>query len=347
MTERDNDLAGGEDRDGLRAEFFEAVRRIIAAAGRDGAGPGIGGDRRPEEEVLRLVAAQGSRHPDAEIASAERSPDNGRVTLEATFMGLTGPSGVLPDHYTELVVARDRARDAALGEFLDLFNHRALSLFYRAWAKYRLPVAFEDAGGRLDDPFSAALAAIAGRDGPGDDPRLLGAVGLLARRVRSPEAVRRVLTTLFGLPIEVLELQPHRIRIDAGDQTRIPSGDLGRGAYMGLGVDAVAGETAVNVASRFRLRVGPLDAAQFDAFFLDGGTHARLAQAVRAIVGATMDFDIQLVLQKEDVPQIRVSDAAMPTRLGQNSWLLHGPAERNRDDTVLPARRAEAGAASG
>lgn len=322
--------------DALRAEFFEAVRGIVAASGIAG-GPAIGGDTRPEDEPVRFVAMRGMRHPDAELAGATRHTD-GQVEFEASFMGLTGPLGVMPDHYGELVVARDRARDEALGAFLDLFNHRALSLFYRAWAKYRLPVAFAETGGSLDDPISGALAALAGLNGPAEDPRILAAAGLLARRVRTPDTLRRTLAALFALPVEVIELRPRRIRIRPEDRSRL-GGALGAGGYAGLGHDAVLGASTTDVAGRFRVRIGPIDAARFDAFFEADGVRRRLTAAIRQVAGATADFDIQLVLRREAVPRTRLA-AAGGTRLGRNSWLLHGAAQHDRDDAVLPGQKA-------
>ena len=337
--------------DGLRAEFFEAVRAIISAAGRaaDGSGespPGIGGDTRPRDEPVRFVALRGSRHPDAELVEATRGA-TAQVRLEAAFMGLTGPMGVMPDHYNELVVARDRARDKAFGEFLDLFNHRAISLFYRAWAKYRLSVAFGETRGALTDPVSNALGALAGLSRAGgragepaaSDPRILGAAGLLARRVRSPDALRRTLATLYGMPVAVIELRPRRIHISPDERTRLGGGQMhGRapaGAFARLAADAVLGEATTDVAGRFRVTIGPLDRARFDAFFSREGLRQRIVNTIRQVAGATVDFDLQLILDKDAVPRARLSGAV---QLGQTSWLLHGPADRNRTDAVLPGR---------
>jgi type VI secretion system protein ImpH len=75
------------------------------------------------------------------------------------FIGLTGPSAVLPTPYTELLLERVRYKDTALRDFLDLFNHRMASLFYRAWERSRFPVAYERGG---DNPFTQYLLDLVG-----------------------------------------------------------------------------------------------------------------------------------------------------------------------------------------
>lgn len=312
-----------------RAEFFETVRAIIAAAR-----AGVGDDTRAEAEPIRFRVADGMRHPDVEILSLERAAPDAPVTVTVGHMGLTGPMGVLPDHYSDLVVERRRARDEALARFLDLFNHRAIALFYRAWAKYRLPVRFGETEGSLHDPFSRALAALAGLARL-DDPGMLAAAGPLARRVRAPGALRRIVSAMFAMPVEVQELRPRRIRIDAAERSRLGSRRHPQGAYAALGVNAVAGEAAWDVAGRFRLRVGPLDWPSFEAFFEADGLRRRLVDAVRFAVGGTVDFDVQLVLRADAVPPLRL-DRVRPPQLSQNGWLLAGPARSDRDDAVLP-----------
>lgn len=312
-----------------RAEFFQTVRLILAAAR-----SGVGDDTRAGDEPIRFRANDGMRHPDMEIAGLDRAGPDAPVTMTVGFMGLTGPMGVMPDHYSDMVVERRRARDEALARFLDLFNHRTVSLFYRAWAKYRLPVRFGEDGGAFADPFSRALAAIAGIVRL-DDPRLLAAAGPMARRVRSPGALRRIVAAMFAMPVEVVELRPRWIRIDPAEQTRLGSRLRPQGSYAALGVNAVMGTAACDVAGRFRIRVGPLDWPTFQGFFAADGVRRQLVEAVRFAIGGTIDFDIQLVLRADAVPPMRL-DGALPPMLSRTGWLIAGAAKRDRDDAVLP-----------
>jgi len=331
--------AADQPRDLAGAEFFETVRRLLDDARRSGARAAtIGGDAPAAREAVRLHAAIGQRHIEDEIVDARASEDNAPVALTVGFMGLTGPSGVLPDHYTARVIERRRARDEGLAAFLDLFNHRVLSHFWRAWAKYRLPVAFEGDDGRLRDPFSVALRSVAGLGVGGEavpDEALLSMAGPLARRVRSAGALRRLVAGVYGLPVEVIELQGRWVEIAEADRTRLGAGGSEPDAFARLGVDTVVGGAVWDVGSRFRVRVGPLDIATFRCFFEASGPRGAMTATIRRAVGGTVDFTIQLVLAKADVPRVRLDDFASPARLGQSTWLLAGAAERDRDEATL------------
>lgn len=316
-------------------EFFEFVRARLEEARRSGDfAASIGGDDAPGREAVRLGAAVGQRyHQDQIVVSDGPIP---RAT--ASFMGLTGPTGVLPEHYTERVVEHRRDRDPALGEFFDLFNHRALSHFWRAWAKYRLPVAFAADDGELRDPFSRILKALAGLGVAGEavpDEALLSMAGSFARRVRSAGALRRILIGIYHLPIEIVELQGRWLEIGEGEQTRLGAGGSDDGAFCQLGGDAVAGAAIWDVASRFRVRVGPLGIEEFRRFFEPGGRHAAMIDTIQRVVGANVDFAIQLVLQSSDVPLLQLDQESAPAALGQSTWLLAAVPSNDRDDSIL------------
>ncbi len=325
------------------AEAFEVIRRLLNAARAHGPAS-LGEGARLAQEPVRFRAAPGMRHASAEIAAFRPAAAPGApAEMTVAFMGLTGPSGVLPDHYSDLVVQRRRARDPAITDFLDLFNHRSISLFYRAWAKYRLPVRHEEAA-PLQDGFSRALAALIGLGLEAQRPRaglagggLLGLAGPLGRKVRSPGALRRLVTSLFAFPAEVIEFHGRWIDIAPEERTRLAAPAPNRRSYAQLGVDAVAGVQTYDVQSRFRLRLGPMGLADFRAFFEPGGRRALVTQAVREAVGPAVSFDLQLVLRATDVPAVRLGDPASPAFLGQTTWLCSSPPTADRDDAVLAA----------
>ena len=173
--------------------------------------------------------------------------------LIVTFLGLTGPSGVLPRHYTELVIERLRERDSSFRDFLDLFHHRLISLFYRAWEKYRLPFGYErsqfDDLGLEPDPFTRGLFCLVGL-GTGhlkgrfevDDEVFLHYSGHFARFPRSALALECLLEDYLELPTRVLQIQGQWLFLDPDDLCVLPNSLHPDGRNNQLGVNLVVGE---------------------------------------------------------------------------------------------------------
>ncbi|MGA2433840.1 MAG: type VI secretion system baseplate subunit TssG, partial [Bryobacteraceae bacterium] len=161
--------------------FFQAVRLLERLMG----GVPAGRFARPQDEAVRFTVNNSLAFPASEIqALAIREGEPPRMTVN--FMGLTGPEGVLPLYYTQLVAERARAHDTAVRDFFDIFNHRTISLFYQAWEKYRFTIQFERGG---SDGFSHHLLDFVGLGTPGlagrqavGDRSLMNYAGLLSGR---------------------------------------------------------------------------------------------------------------------------------------------------------------------
>ena len=132
---------------------------------------------------------------------------------------------MLPHGYTELVVERLRQKDTALRDFLDLFHHRIISLFYQAWEKYRFMIAYER-GER--DRFSHHLLDLVGLGTPGlqdrqdiADDSLIYYSGLLSLNTRSAAALEQILTDYFEVPVEVEQFVGAWYPLDAENQCHI------------------------------------------------------------------------------------------------------------------------------
>src|SRR5262249_32602335 len=148
-------------------EFFQAVRlfeRVLPTRAP------VGRWVSPSKEVLRFAAHASMPFPASQIQNVNwpKTPDLAPVMI-VNFMGLMRPSGLLPLYYTELIVERVRSKDYALRDFLDIFNHRMISLFYQAWEKYRFTIAHER-GER--DRFSHHLMDLIGLGTRGLENRL-------------------------------------------------------------------------------------------------------------------------------------------------------------------------------
>ena len=171
-----------------RFNFFQAVRlleQLSAQEQRDGSpyhpqneASGVGRDLHPGAEAVRFRALPSLSFPAGAISDLRSVLSSDRFAhsvpppeMLVTFLGLTGPSGALPRHYTELLLQRIREKDFSFRDFLDLFNHRLISLFYRAWEKYNWPIAYErawvDGGTAEPDPITQAVYCLDGLGTPG------------------------------------------------------------------------------------------------------------------------------------------------------------------------------------
>jgi type VI secretion system protein ImpH len=335
-------------------DFFQAVRILerlaLVVASEEPGSPSfpVGEDHPPEREAVRFRSHQSLSFPSSPIAQvrslAPYEDAHGRplpfAEMEVSFIGLTGPSGVLPHHYTALILRRIRDKDFSLRNFLDLFHHRMISFFYRAWGKYRLPFAYERSKfvPASKDFVTWVLYCLIGMGTGGlqgrlkvDDEALLYYSGHFAHFPRSAVSLESILTDYFALPVRVLQLQGQWLHLGLGEQSSIASPAHPQGLNNELGVSLVAGGRVWDLQSKFRLEVGPLTYPEFLRFLPRGELLLALCQMTRTYVGPDIDFDVQLVLKAEEVPATQLGPET--TSLGWNCWL------RTREFTS-PARDA-------
>lgn len=342
-----------------RFDFFQAVRLLrrmaMESSGRDPAARGcpVGYDFVPKQEVVRLRSlashafAPGAIHDIQPPRPAATQGESAAAEMVTTFFGLTGPQGVLPQHYTTLLIERIRAKDFSLRDFLDMFHHRLLSLFYRAWEKYRFPFAYEEhaavATAGEEDLFTRCLYSVIGMGTQGlrnrlefDDEALLFYAGHFAHWPRSAVALEGVLNDYFEPPIAVCQFQGQWLYLGQDDQSALPSPRWPQGLHAQLGADVVVGERVWDVESKFRVRIGPIGYARFRRLMPCGDTLRPLGQMARLYVGPHLEFDVQLVLKAEEVPWCRLGgDGADPARLGWNTWVRSGAFQNNVSDAVF------------
>jgi type VI secretion system protein ImpH len=262
--------------------------------------------------------------------------------MVVAFMGLAGLMGVLPRHYTELLLERVRFKDFALRDFLDIFNHRIISLFYRAWEKYRFPIAYErsrQSGGNAYDPFSMALFHLVGMGTGGlrgrlkfGDEALLYYSGLVAQQPHSASALEGTLSDYFGAPIAVRQFAGAWLTLDVTNRSRMGK----RQANNELGWTAMLGSKCWDQQAGFRLVAGPLTLTQFLMLLPCGKGFVELVEMTRFNVGLILDFDVQLVLKAAEVPLCELKKPG-PTasRLGWSSWLKSREFSHDAADAVL------------
>jgi type VI secretion system protein ImpH len=339
-------LSGQLLQEPYRFDFFQAVR-LLERVAREQAGydarrqrQPVGWDQPPEREVVRFRTLPALGFPASAVSQIRPpAPRTGAPAAEppppemvVTFMGLTGAAGVLPYHYSALLLRRVRLKDYALRDFLDLFHHRLLSLFYRAWEKYRLPFAYERTrldGNAGEDAITQAVYCLVGLGTGGlrgrfafDDEGFLFYAGHFAHAPRSAVALECLLEDYFEMAIRVHQLQGQWLGLEREDQALMPSAAHPKGRNNQLGMDLVVGERVWEIQSKFRLRVGPLTYRQFRALMPNGDGLRSLCQLTRTYAGPEFDFDVQAVLAPAEVPWCRLgSEDDEGPYLGWNTWV--------------------------
>ena len=121
-------------------DFFQALRRLEALFADK---PRIGKATRPQDEPIRFGQEPSLAFAPSTLASLKLREDR-PPRLEVFFFGLFGPNGALPLHLTEHARSRIRNNDdETFARFVDMFHHRLLSLFYRAWASAQPTVSYD------------------------------------------------------------------------------------------------------------------------------------------------------------------------------------------------------------
>ncbi|MCE9533644.1 MAG: type VI secretion system baseplate subunit TssG [Planctomycetes bacterium] len=308
-------------------DFFQAVRLLERMS--KGERVPVGGDRPPEEEAVSFRVWPGLGFPAGSIVKAEEGTESTSPELWVTFLGLIGAQGVLPQHYSSLLLSRIRKKDFHLRDFLDMFHHRIMSLFYRAWEKNRLPFSYEhsrdtaaeDAGTRaLFSLIGLGTGGTRGRCGFPDESQLYFG-GLLARSTRSAVGLQQLLSEYFGVEARVVQYEGQWLRLDRENQANLPDTRNPLGSNTCLGRDVIIGRRVWDVQSKIRLSLGPLRYATFHAMLPGGDQKLALRRWVRQYLGLELDVDVQLLLAPEEVPWTRLRyDEEHGPRLGWNSW---------------------------
>jgi type VI secretion system protein ImpH len=311
------------------ADLFAVLRWVDS---RRKKGPRLGRASRPHFDPIRLGQEPTLAFAPSTIANVVQD-GSGRPRLNIYSFGLFGPNGPLPLHLTEYT--RDRVRrfnDTTLIRFADIFHHRLILLFYRAWADAQPTVNMdlEEA-----DRFTNYVASLIGYGQPGmrkrdviaDHAKLFHAPHLV-RQTRNPEGLAKILAGYLKVPVEVEEFISHWISLTTSEQTRLT-------AFNGnnrLGEDTVLGDRVLDAQHKIRLRIGPMPYERYRQM-LPGGISIKQIQAwIKNYVGIEFIVDLQLVLQKDEVPKAQLGSSS---QLGWTTWLGERPSARHADDLTI------------
>src|ERR1700674_4437484 len=207
-----------------RYDFYQTLRRLECLYDPK---PRWGEALRPVDEPVRLGQDPDLSFAPAPLASSE-AHDGEIPRLQVRLFGLFGPNGPLPIHLTEYAHARlHHAGDPTFSRFLDIFHHRFLALFYRAWAQAQPHVNRDRPKA---DRFTVYVGAFIGmasmasreRDALPDLAKFFH-VGTLIRQVRNTEGLTHILQHFFRVPVQIEEFVGHWLSLSTDERTSLPS----------------------------------------------------------------------------------------------------------------------------
>lgn len=340
---------------GPEFRLFQAVRLLALDSKKEGSTAAVPDSIRFSSPLslgfpASEIASVGARHPRAKQSaenagteeSGNRTPEavgDSELDLTVSFMGMTGPSGALPVSYTELLIdRRHQYRDTTAHKFLDIFTHRAVSLFYQAWRKHRFYLAYEagNTGGfsrNLLDILGVGLqhlqSRLASASASIPDRFLIHYAGLLSQKPMTASNMAALVRGFFGVDARLESYIGQWISLPATEQSALD------GRPCTLGQTTFLGEQLWDRQTKICLKIGPLSRQQFEQLMPDQSGLSALRELVRFCVGLTLECDVRLVLQRQDIPAPKLAAAHAAPRLGYNLWLNSSLPTRDADETCF------------
>ncbi len=307
--------------------FFQAARRVECLFVNK---PRLGFARRAADDPIQFCQEPSLAFAPTTLQRFERSTRSGKPRLVVNFMGLLGPQGPMPLQVTDYIHDRELNHDDhTLARFFDIFNHRMISMFYRAWACHRQTVSHDRSH---EDRFADYIGSLIGianetlrnRDCVPDMAKLHFS-GHLGCQTRSAEGLRAILEDYFGIKTTIEEFVGQWIPLP--DAYRCKLGDSPDTATVGL--NAVVGERVYECQQKFRIFLGPMGFQEYERLLPGGESFTGLRDWVRNYVGDELCYEVQLILRKEEVPALKLGESG---RLGWTTWLQSAPFEKDVKD---------------
>lgn len=318
---------------------FNAALRKLEAIHADK--PRLGEAGRLADDPIRLGQEPSLAFAPTSLANFKPGTGQDPGRLNNFFFGLFGPNGPMPLHITEYARSREfNEGDPTFRRFADLFHHRLLCFFYRAWANAEPTANMDRPDDNRFDLFVGALFGLGGqsfrrRDALPDAAKLFRA-GRFSLQTRPAEGLRAVLEHYFLLPFAIRQFVGEWLRI--ADEDRFLLGHRRDNSTIGFG--AILGQNIWNCQHKFRIIAGPLTLQQFRRLLPGADGVSTLVATVRSYIGDALAWDLQLILRKDEVPGIVLGATG---ELGWTTWLGNRHETSDADDVLISPQLAAAG----
>jgi type VI secretion system protein ImpH len=316
-----------------RFDYFAVLRHLERAYADK---PRIGDSANCRDELVKFRQDPFMDFPASNLSRVVQS-DTKPLQMFVKFLGLLGPQGALPLSTTEEAYHYLLAQDDAFPRFLDIFNHRFIQLFFRAWADAR-PIVQHDRP--AEDRFVAYIGSAIGLGSKPyhnldsiPDAAKLGFAGLLGGQAKCGSRLAGAVCGLFNVEAEIEEFVGSRLVIETAEWTVL--GDR----HNNLGEDTLIGRTIFSVQDKIRIRIITQSLAQYMRFLPTGDLCEPLADLVFFYNGEQLDWDAELAIPAGAVKPIRLGSFG---QLGWTTWMSPNWASTEayrRDARFHPAER--------
>ena len=304
--------------EGRRFSFFQVIRLVRLL----GHVPETVEDPRTvarQAKSLRIRPQNNLSFPASDVVSIQRTEGEfPGFLVNASFLGLYGPASPLPTFYTEDLIQQEADEESAVRDFLDIFNHRIFTLFFRCLMKYRL--SFQVCEERNPEILNKLYCLIGlgelrhRRDMP-YAYSMIRYSGILSQHPRSAWGLETMLCDAFSnVPVKVVQCAARIVKIPMSQ--RLLLGKTG----SSLGINSVIGEQIRDHTGKFRLRLGPVNFTLFRKLLPGSEENKRLSLLTRFYLLDALEYDLELILQEGEASCVRLG-AETASRLGMDTWI--------------------------
>lgn len=306
-----------------QVDFFFLIRlieraRYYSLRAEELSGSQLGSDCHPKDEPVRFKGNYSLAFDAGSYGLVEKIPSEGHsisYAVTVNFIGLAGSAGVLPLHYTRLIAERVKQRDRSMVDFIDIFHHRLVSLFYRGWQKYRFTAQYEAyALANKQDPFSLVVECLTGKSGGMPQHLKNYYSGYFSKKIRTESGLCSMLSDFLGVKVEVDSFVGKWLVLDPSDRFSL---SVAKPVQV-LGAGIMLGNRCWGVQSKLEIRIGEMS---HDAYLSSGPGSEKyelLVGLINAYLPSNLDVDI-----KFEVKNGRKTGLALGkgVQLQKNCWL--------------------------
>jgi type VI secretion system protein ImpH len=274
----------------------------------------IGYSVSPKQDFARFGQAPLLHFHSSAFTKVKFDRNSGDYKIKNSYWGLLGINGPLPSHLTEYAIERNyRLKDSTFTEFLDIFNHRFISLFYRAWADAQPTVSHDRPG---HDIFKKRLNAFSGESSAGKDTFDQSTnvhqylAGLFSQKNRSAKTLSQLLTEYLHLDVSIEEFQGRWYDLQPAEQTK-----LGQ-TNANLGVSSLIGTRTYQRIFNFSINIGPVDYSEYISLLNNKHGLDTIVELTQKAVGQEYEFSINIILKAQQTKACQLGSS----KLGINSW---------------------------